>query len=70
MTFTPCSPHHKHCSPSHADLVRSYRAERERQEINVEAITGGYAEDYEHWKAKGGNMIDFGRWLKAHRQPE
>ncbi len=34
--FVPCSPRHKSCSPTHSDLVWSYRAERERQEIEWE----------------------------------
>ena len=67
-TFTPCSPRHRSCSPAHAGLVESYRLERWRQEHQLEGITGGHAEDYEHWKAKGGKLIDFRGWLKAHKR--
>jgi hypothetical protein len=67
MTFTPCSPRHKSCSPTHAAMVWEYRAERARQEVRLEAVTGGYIADHDHWKAKGGKLISFGDWLKAHK---
>lgn len=67
MTFTPCSPRHKSCSPAHAELVESYRDERFRQEVQLENRTGNYRGDIEHWKAKGGKLISFRDWLKAHR---
>jgi predicted glycoside hydrolase/deacetylase ChbG (UPF0249 family) len=67
MTFTPCSPRHKSCSPAHAALVESYRQERWRQEVQLEAVTNGYTADYEHWKAKGGKLITLSDWLKAHK---
>lgn len=65
--FTPCSPRHRSCSPAHADLVSNYRVEHHRQEVQLELITGGHQSDYEHWKAKGGKLIDFAAWLKAHK---
>lgn len=67
MTFTPCSTKHKSCSPAHADLVNNYRIERHRQEVIQEDITGAYPGDIEHWKAKGGKLISFRSWLKAHK---
>lgn len=70
MTFTPCSPRHKSCSPAHAELVESYRNERWRQEQQQEASTGNYAGDIAHAKAKGHKLIDFGDWLKAHKRNE
>ena len=70
MTFTPCSPRHRSCSKAHAELVESYRSERHRQEVALEGVTNGHAQDYEHWKAKGGKLIDFGQWLKAHKRNE
>jgi hypothetical protein len=68
MTFTPCSTRHRSCSPAHADLVASYRIERWRQEQAFEELTGAYAGDVEHAKAKGHTLIDFGAWLKAHKR--
>ena len=67
--FVTCSAKHKHCSRFHAALVRGYQVERERQEIALEAITGGHSGDREHWAATGGRLIDFKQWLIAHRQP-
>jgi hypothetical protein len=66
--FTPCSPRHRSCSPAHSALVEDYRSERHRQEIALEAITGGHIADKQHWEAKGGKLIDFADWLKAHKQ--
>jgi hypothetical protein len=67
--MTPCSKkHEKHCSSSHADLVRSYRLERHRQEVAHEALTGGYAGDRELARANGVSLITFGAWLKANRR--
>lgn len=68
VTFTPCNTRHRSCSPAHADLVNNYRSERHRQEVELEAITGNYPADQQHWKAKGGKLITFGDWLKAHRR--
>jgi hypothetical protein len=68
MTFTPCSPKHKSCSPTHADMVREYQRERERQERQLEHMTGNYPGDIIHWEAKGGKLIDFHTWLKANRR--
>lgn len=68
MTFTPCSPRHRSCSPAHADLVDSYRQERWRQIEELDKVTGHYPSDYEHWKAKGGRLIDFSTWLKARKR--
>lgn len=67
MMFTPCSPRHKSCNPFHADMVREYQREREREETALEAVTGAYAGDVEHFKAKGGQLITFKQWLKGHR---
>lgn len=66
-SFTPCTPTHTACSPAHADLVRSYRIERHRQEVQLELITGGHRADREHWKAKGGKLITFAEWLALHK---
>jgi hypothetical protein len=68
MSFAPCSRRHRSCSPAHADLVSNYRIERHRQEVALETITGGHEHDKEHWKAKGGKLIDFRTWLKAHKR--
>lgn len=68
MTFTPCSPKHKSCSTFHADMVREYQRERERQERQLEYLTGNYVGDIIHWQAKGGKIITFHLWLKAHRR--
>lgn len=66
--FTPCSPRHvPFCSPAHADLVRSYQQERERQETANEMILTSKGER-EHWKANGGKLIDFGTWLRANKR--
>lgn len=70
MTFAPCSPRHKSCSPAHAALVDGYRQERERQEQHLEDVTGNYAGDIEHLKAKGHILIDFQQWLKANKRME
>jgi hypothetical protein len=67
MTFIPCSPRHKSCSPAHAELVESYRIERHRQEVELEAATGGYAGDIAFYKATNGWIVSFGDWLKAHK---
>lgn len=67
MTFTPCSPRHRSCSPAHAELVDGYRLERERQQAQLDRFTGAYDSDVAHWKAMGGKLIDFRVWLKAHR---
>lgn len=68
MTFTPCSPRHRSCSPAHADLVGGYREERERQERNFEDRTGNYRGDIAHAKAKGAKLVDFKVWLKANKR--
>lgn len=68
MTFTPCSPKHKSCSPAHAELVESYRQERWRQIVDRERLTGDYDADIEHWEAKGGKLISFTDWLQAHKR--
>ena len=66
-SFVPCSPKHKHCSPAHAPLVAGYRAERQRQELLLEAETNGYEGDIKLWKANGNKLINFKTWLIAHR---
>lgn len=70
MTFTPCSSRHKSCSPAHAELVADYRVERWRQEVELEGVTGNYAGDIEHWKSKGGKLIDFRQWLISHKRTD
>lgn len=65
--FVPCSPRHKTCSATHSDLVWSYRAERERQEIEWERLTGGYAGDAKHARATGHSVISFHEWLHARK---
>jgi hypothetical protein len=66
--MVPCSRRHrKHCSAWHSNLVQSYREERHRQEVAFEALTGGYAGDQAHAKAKGHSVITFTDWLKANR---
>ena len=77
MTATrvfPCSPRHgKFCSMSHAELVRDYREERERQETENEMTLINPGE-LKLWKENGGKLIDFKAWLLAHKgrngQPE
>jgi hypothetical protein len=66
----PCSPKHKkHCSRWHFELVQGYRLERHRQEIQHEAVTGGYAGDAAHARATGHTQpITFQDWLKANRR--
>lgn len=68
--FVKCSAKHKQCSPFHAAIVRGYQAERERQETELEAVTGGYRGDREHWAAQGGRLINFKQWLISNKQPE
>ena len=64
--FVPCSPRHgKYCSPSHANMVASYRDERHRQELLWEAKTGGYAGDARLLRAQGERMISLRDWLGA-----
>ena len=67
MTFTPCSRKHKSCSPFHADMVREYQRERERQETALEELINTGHGEREHWKAFGGKMITFRDWLSGHR---
>jgi hypothetical protein len=68
--FVPCSPKHKHCSPAHAQLVRGYREERERQYLQMESDTNGYEGEKELWQDNGGTLINFKTWLtsNAHRK--
>lgn len=59
-SFVPCSRRHKSCSPDHAELVRDYQRERERQETaNEVPIAYGEFE---------GRLIDFKKWLISHRR--
>lgn len=67
MSFTPCSVRHKRCSAAHADLVRSYRDERYRQEIDWEGVTGGHAGDANLQRAHGHSVITFADWLRSWR---
>jgi hypothetical protein len=48
--------------------VEDYRLERWRQEQMMSDLTGSYPGDITHWKAKGGKLIDFGHWLRAHKR--
>lgn len=66
MTFTPCSPRHKSCSPAHAALIRGYIEERQRQELALEEQIDGPGER-QLWKENGGKLIGFYDWLKAHK---
>lgn len=55
------------CSAWHFELVTSYRAERERQELALEEITLGYPADRELYLARGGRRpVTFREWLIAH----
>lgn len=63
--FVPCSSKHKSCSPAHASLVQGYRAERERQLLLFEAVSGGYKGDIKIWK-ENHSLITFKTWLKAN----
>jgi hypothetical protein len=67
MPFVPCSPKHKACSRFHADMVREYQRERERQETALDEATGAHAGDVRDWKSRGGQLITFGQWLRGHR---
>lgn len=54
------------CSWWHAELVRSYRAERERQEAALEQLTGGYPADEQlHRDRAGARPVTFRDWLLA-----
>jgi hypothetical protein len=69
--FVPCSAKHKHCTKAHSELVWGYRVERRRQELDLEAITGGYAADKADYLARGGRpLITFKQWLAAHKRVE
>lgn len=57
-----CNGKHRQCSRYHADLVASYRAERERQELTLEGMEYQGRED--HNRAP---LITFGEWLKGSR---
>ena len=62
-SFTPCSPRHHSCSPTHAALVAGYRDERRRQEMLRDEITGMYTGDEKHYAATHEPLIDFKQWL-------
>lgn len=66
-SFVPCSPRHLHCSPAHAEFVRAYREERERQWEIREAYLGMFNRDgqMQMWKENGGHLITFKDALKA-----
>jgi hypothetical protein len=63
----PRSPDHDHCTPHHRDVVDRYRDERARQELELEAITGGYPGDLEHWRQNGGQLTTFQTWLRSQQ---
>lgn len=65
--FTACSSKHKSCSPFHADLVRGYQRERERQETLFDEQTAGHDGDKRHAKDTGHQLITFGQWLAGHQ---
>jgi hypothetical protein len=48
--------------------VWDYRLERLRQKVQRERFTGDYEADIAHWKAKGGKLVTFQDWLKAHKR--
>lgn len=64
--FVPCSAKHKHCSPAHAALVRGYRDERWRQEVENESILNNPG-DLKHAKENGFRLINFKDWLIANK---
>lgn len=64
--FTPCTPRHRQCSRAHAELVDSYRLERQRQVYALESVCGGYAGDEKLWRDQGGHLVNFKEWLKSH----
>ncbi len=63
----PCSPKHTNCTRHHRDVVDSYRDQRYREELALEAETNGLAGDIALWKANGGTMTTFVSWLKHTR---
>lgn len=63
----PCSERHPGCTTHHRNLVDGYRDQRHREELAVEAETGGYAGDLAHWRAMGGNLTTFAAWLRTNR---
>lgn len=66
-----CSDSHgAHCTHHHNSLVRGYRDERHRQEIERENATGGYAGDLKIWRENGGKLISFADWLNHSQQPQ
>lgn len=65
-----CSSAHPSCSPQHFAMVQGYRLARHADEMQLEAVTGGHDGDHAHWKAKGGKLVTFGQWLKAHTTRE
>lgn len=55
------------CSRWHRDLVAGYRETRERQELELEAITSGYEADRRLYFELGAPpLITFKDWLIAH----
>lgn len=63
----PCSPKHKHCSPAHANLVRSYREERERQQLAFDEEYGVYEGDVKRAKENGVTLITFKQYLTGQK---
>ncbi|UJQ86412.1 hypothetical protein WOJTEK_83 [Gordonia phage Wojtek] len=57
-----CNGRHRQCSRHHADLVQTYRAERERQELVLEGMEYQQSEDHQR-----PSLITFGEWLRGSR---
>lgn len=67
--FVPCSAKHKGCTKAHSELVWGFRAERRRQELELEAITKGHkADEVDHFARGGKKLITFKQWLIAHKR--
>ena len=60
--YMRCTPAHTSCSMHHSRLVDEYHAERYRQEMEREAVTGDYPEENREYN-RTHDMIDFKKWL-------
>lgn len=61
----PCSPRHEgRCTPHHRSLVDGYRDQRQREELELENETGGYAGDLARWRENGGTLVTFVEYLR------
>lgn len=61
-SISRCVAHHKQCSWDHADQVTTYIQERQRQELEREEATGGYAAELAEYNANN-TLITFKQWL-------